>query len=56
MHLATGRFSFWPGKKAENVNFISYVGIRGIYLSLTLGTAKFKQLLIIFLGKYAISL
>ena len=24
--------------------FISYVGIRGIYLSLTLGKAKFKQL------------
>ena len=35
---------FWQGKKAENVViFISEVEIRGIYLNLTLGTAKFKQ-------------
>ena len=35
---------FWQGKKAESVVgfFISDVEIRGIYLSLTLGTAKFK--------------
>ena len=36
---------FWQGKKAEKVViFISDVEIRGIYLSLTLGSAKFKQL------------
>ena len=43
--LETGRFGFWHGKKVENGGiFISDVGIRSIYLSLTLGTAKFKQL------------
>ena len=37
-------FSFCRAK-AENSNvFISAVEIRGIYLSLTLGNAKFKQL------------
>ena len=41
VHLATNRFRFWQGKKAENA-FIAEVGIRGPYLSLTL--AKFKQL------------
>ena len=37
---------FWQDKKAEIdlFDFISDVGIRGIYLSLALGTAKFKQL------------
>ena len=36
---------FWQGKEAEHaVFFISGVEIRGIYLSLTLGSAKFKQL------------
>ena len=36
---------FWQGKKAENVVFfISDVLIRGIYLSLTLGTAKLKKI------------
>ena len=37
---------FWQGKKAYNVVcfFISDIGIRGIYLSLTLGSAKFKQI------------
>ena len=41
-HLATR--SFWQGKKAENVLFLFLtVGTRGIYLSLTLGTARFKQ-------------
>ena len=36
---------FWQGTKAENVVFlISDVEIRGIYLSLTLGASKFKQL------------
>ena len=35
----------WQGKKAEIVfDLISDVGICGIYLSLALGTAKFKQL------------
>ena len=34
---------FWQSKKAEIV-LISNVGICGIYLSLALGTAKFKQL------------
>ena len=33
----------WQSKKAE-IDFISDVGICGIYLSLALGTAKFKQL------------
>ena len=28
----------------DGVYFISDIGIRGIYLSLALGTAKFKQL------------
>ena len=31
-----GILFFWQGKKAENVYLISDVGIRGIYLSLTL--------------------
>ena len=36
---------FWQGRKAENVVFfISDAEISGIYLSPTLGTAKFKQL------------
>ena len=37
---------FWQDKKAYNVVcfFISDIGIRGIYLSLTLGSAKFKQI------------
>ena len=35
---------FWQGKKSRDYfDFISDVGIRGIYLSLALGTAKFKQ-------------
>jgi len=44
--LATGIYGFWQGKEADNVYLFLffYVGIRGIYLSLTLGTAKFKQL------------
>ena len=34
----------WHSKKAKNVVFfISDVGTHGIYVSLTLGTAKFKQ-------------
>ena len=33
---------FWQGKKAENVVFL--FGTKGIYLSLTLGTTKFRQL------------
>ena len=32
---------YWQGKKAK---IVSDVGICGIYLSLALGTAKFKQL------------
>ena len=39
-----GGFGFWQGKKAENFFLISDLGTRGIYLSQTLGTAKFKQL------------
>ena len=36
---------FLAGQESrERFVFISDVGIRGIYLSLTLGTAKFKQL------------
>ena len=36
---------FWQGKKADNVLlFISDVDDRGIYSSLTLGTAKLEQL------------
>ena len=42
MHLETGTLNFWHGNKAGV--FISEVGIRGIYLSLTLGTAKFEHL------------
>ena len=41
--LGNEDFCFWNGTKAENV-YISDVEIRGIYFSLTLGTAKFKQL------------
>ena len=45
MHLETGILDFWQDKKAEKlVVFISDVGICGIYLSLTLGTAKFELL------------
>ena len=47
MYLALGNRAlvFWQGKKAEIVVFfISDVEIRGIHLSMTLGTAKFKQL------------
>ena len=38
---------FWQGKKAKNYVFLIFnfnVEICGISLSLTLGTAKFKQL------------
>ena len=41
--LGNKEFFFWQDKKAGNV-FISDVGIRSICLSLSLGTAKFKQL------------
>ena len=42
--LGNEDFCFWKGTKAANVYYISDVKIRGIYFSLTLGTAKFKQL------------
>jgi len=42
--LGNQEFCLWQGKQTENVVFISDVGIHGIHLSLTLGTAKFKQL------------
>ena len=44
--LGNMELCFWQGKKAEYVVFNAGVGIRGPYLSLTLGTgnAKFKQL------------
>ena len=35
---------FWQGKSRDCFGFISDGGIRGNYLSLALGTAKFKQL------------
>ena len=36
---------FLAGQESQDwYDFISDVGIRGIYLSLALGTAKFKQL------------
>ena len=35
---------FWQGKKEKKVELISDVGICAIYLSMTLGTSKFKQL------------
>ena len=44
VHLATGIFGFWQGKKAENVVcFISDVGIHRI-ICLRLYTIKFKKL------------
>ena len=44
--LGNKEFCFWQGKKASRkyFDFISDVWARGIYLSLTLGTAKFKHL------------
>ena len=33
---------FWQDKKATIVLIFENVGIRGIYLSLAIGTAKFK--------------
>ena len=45
VHLETGTLDFWQDKKAEKlVVFISDYGICGIYLYLTLGTAKFELL------------
>jgi len=42
---AHGNKEFLAGQESrECCAFISEVGIRGIYLSLTLGTAKFKEL------------
>ena len=40
--LGNKKLCFWQGKKAENVVFLFLAS--GLYLSLTLGTAKFKQL------------
>ena len=37
-------FSFWLGKKAENVFISDDVGIRVMYLSLTLGTAQIQTI------------
>ena len=44
--LGNRALAYWHGKKAENVLcfFISDIEIPGIYLSLTLGAYKFKQL------------
>ena len=39
-----GDLVFGRARKPRMLCYISDVGIRGIYLSLTLGTAKFKQL------------
>jgi len=45
VHLEKGSSVFLAGQKNENGVFLfSNVGTRGINLSLTLGTAKFKQL------------
>ena len=36
---------FLAGQESRNcLDFISHAGIRGIYLSLALGTSRFKQL------------
>ena len=44
--LGNKEFCFWQGKKVENVLFfISYVGSRGIYLSLTHG-AKYELIML----------
>jgi len=42
--LETGRYVLAGQESRDCFNFISDVGILGIYLSLALGTAKFKQL------------
>ena len=43
--LETARYAFGRAREPRfDFYFISDVGIRGIYLSLALGTAKFKQL------------
>ena len=43
-HLANGYLVFGRVRIAENVVFHYDVGIRGLYLFLTLGTAKFQKL------------
>ena len=43
--LENREICFWQGKKAEIVVFFIYdIRICGIYLSMALGTEKFKQL------------
>ena len=45
LNCLTGKESFLAGQESQECCvYISDAGIRGIYLSLTLGTAKFKQL------------
>ena len=44
-----GILFFWQGKKAENVYLISDVGIRGIYLSLTLSLKGCHKKTVLFL-------
>ena len=44
VHLATRILVFGRARKPKMFVFIFDVGARGIYLSLTLGTAKFKEL------------
>ena len=49
VHLASGMYGFWQGKKAENVvYFIFDVGIHEIYLSLTLGLPNKKKFIMFF--------
>ena len=42
MYVSTGRYTFARQKSLNCFDFISKVGIRRIYLSLALGTAKFN--------------